>query len=117
MRNQITVSVRRLAHVIVIGAATQFFACGAGLDTPATLAACDASLTFDHDIAPIVAATGTGRCVSCHAKYDGISGITTDRSDIYKEVDRGSMPQGESGFHTTDDGKKFLAWLSCKNLK
>lgn len=89
-------------------------ACGSGLDTPATLKQCDRSLTFDHDIKPLVAASGSGHCASCHAgRYDSKGGLVNDGKDVIERVKNGSMPTDNSAWKDEADGKKFVAWASC----
>jgi hypothetical protein len=92
--------------------------CGSGLQTPATIALCDSSLTFSTNIAPIVAGSGTGHCAACHAgKYDNKDGIQANRNNVFKKVNDGSMPLDNTSFKDTSDGQTFLAWASCPTLK
>ena len=91
--------------------------CGSGLKTPGTQALCNSSLSFDQDIKTIVAASGSGSCGSCHSgKYDNKSGIQSDRAKVYQTVHQGKMPQSNSGWKDTTDGKKFLSWAACEPL-
>lgn len=89
-------------------------ACGSGLDSPTTLKQCDHSLTFDHDIKPLVAASGSGHCASCHAgRYDAKSGLVKNRKDVIERVKSGAMPTDNSSWKDEANGKIFIAWASC----
>ena len=93
-------------------------ACGTGLDTPATLASCDSTLSFDQDISSIVGRGGSGHCAQCHGgSYDNLSGIRQDRASVIQSIKNGSMPPGSSNFKSSTDGKKLISWASCTTLK
>ena len=108
---------QRIIYVLISAGVLMSQSCGTGLRTPGTVKNCNSSLTFDKDIKSIVSSSGTGRCGSCHAgTYDNKSGIENNRSKVYQDVNNGRMPQGDSGFKDTADGKKFLEWAACVPL-
>lgn len=88
-------------------------------DSPAFTAACDDTLTFDANIAPIVATSGKGHCASCHpGVYDTKAGLLANKENVKGEVES-SMPKDSTltTFQESDDYKTMLNWLACSSPK
>lgn len=114
MGNQTNISVAVMVATVFLS----LLSCGIGLDTPATLASCNSSLTFDQDISSIVGRSGSGHCAQCHSgRYDNLSGIRQDRAAVIQSIKNGSMPPDNSNFKSSIDGEKLISWASCSTLK
>ena len=85
----------------------------------ATATDCDSTLTYSANIKTIV----DSNCVSCHGagssngNYSTLTSLQSDKADVYSEVVSGRMPQGNSSFKDSADGRALKAWLSCSTLK
>jgi uncharacterized membrane protein len=75
-------------------------------------------VSWDLTIKPIV----TDNCGGCHNATDASGGVILEtqeqvvklKSSIITVLNEGSMPLGDPGFGSSEDGKKFLDWLSAQ---
>jgi cytochrome c553 len=93
--------------------------CGQSKKETANAADCDSTLTYDSSIKTIV----NTNCIGCHGagssngNYSTLASLQADKAEVYSEVASGSMPQGNSAFKDSADGRSLKAWLSCSTLK
>jgi len=75
-------------------------------------------VSWETDIKPIV----TDNCGGCHNSADPSGGVVLESQDqvvklkasIITVLNDGSMPLGDPGFGSSEDGKKFLDWLAVQ---
>ena len=78
----------------------------------------DSGTPLPADIASIV----SDNCGSCHNAVDANGGVILEtqeqilklKSSIIKVLNDGSMPLGDPGFGSSEDGKIFLDWLAAQ---
>ncbi|HET9240853.1 MAG TPA: hypothetical protein VFO10_26550 [Oligoflexus sp.] len=76
------------------------------------------ALSWEADIKPIVIDT----CGGCHNAADASGGVILEtqdqvvklKSSIITVLNEGRMPLGDPGFGSSEEGKKFLEWLSAQ---
>jgi uncharacterized membrane protein len=70
-----------------------------------------------------VSTTLTQRCGVCHSSaakrspptLDDLEDYRSSRLEVLQSIENGSMPKNETGFATSEDGKKIVEWLRGGN--
>lgn len=76
------------------------------------------ALSWETDIKPIV----SDNCGGCHNAADASGGVILEsqeqvlklKASIITVLNEGSMPLGDPGFGSSEQGKKFLDWLETQ---